>query len=370
RTPIGPSSDTLGPISGLSLTFLSTFEYLGLPLRLLPKRPYVEPVRCISVFTKGISSLYQLTGREHADIARIILGLIIDMPLPDGASPLRLVRAVRGILDFLYLAQYPVHTTDTLKLLNEALDRFHDNKEIFIELGIRTSWTIPKLHFLRHYVYLIERLGTTDNFNTEYTERLHIDLAKDAYEATNSKDEFPQMTRWLERREKIFRHERYITWRLAGSPPMLHSHLAQADAVSPTDRLKMTKNPSKKTVRMERLIADYGATFFEDALARYAVQYCHPVYSRAQIENAARHVVVPCRSFPVYHKAKFWLGDAHNHRLSSNEWDVVHATPSRQDTRGRPVDGQFDTVIINDGQGQYSGVAGYRIAQIKHHPSS
>ncbi|THH14428.1 hypothetical protein EUX98_g9613, partial [Antrodiella citrinella] len=48
RTPIGPSSDTLGPISGLSLTLLSMFEYLGLPLRLLPKRPYVEPVRCIT----------------------------------------------------------------------------------------------------------------------------------------------------------------------------------------------------------------------------------------------------------------------------------------------------------------------------------
>ncbi|THH18011.1 hypothetical protein EUX98_g9024 [Antrodiella citrinella] len=319
----------------------------------------------VRVFTKGISSLYQLTGREHADIARIILGLIADMPLPDGASPLRLVRAVRGLLDFLYLAQYPVHTTATLNLLNGALDRFHDNKDIFIDLGIRADWCIPKLHFLRHYVYLIKRLGTTDNFNTEYTERLHIDLAKDAYEATNSKDEFPQMTRWLERREKIFRHERYIAWRLAGSPPMLGSHLAQADAAHPPDHLKMTKHPSKKTVRMEALVADYGATFFEDAIARYAVQYCHPEYSRAQIERAAMDIVVPCRSFPVYHKAKFWLGDAHNHRLSSNEWDVVHATPSRHDTRGRPVDGQFDTVIVNDGHGQYSGVDGYRIAQVR-----
>ncbi|THH18507.1 hypothetical protein EUX98_g8944, partial [Antrodiella citrinella] len=190
----------------------------------------LSPGHHVRVFTKGISSLYQLTGREHADIARILMGLVADMPLPDGASPVRLVRAVRGILDFLYLAQYPVHTADTLALLDEALDRFHDNKQVFIDLGVRTTWCIPKLHYLRHYAYLIRRLGTTDNFNTEYTERLHIDLAKDAYEATNAKDEFPQMTRWLERREKIFRHERYIVWCLAGRPRLLASHLADADA--------------------------------------------------------------------------------------------------------------------------------------------
>jgi hypothetical protein len=44
--------------------------------------------------------------------------------------------------------------------------------------------------------------GTTDNYNTEYTEQLHIDLAKEAYRSTNFKDELPQMTLWLERKEK------------------------------------------------------------------------------------------------------------------------------------------------------------------------
>ncbi len=37
----------------------------------------------------------------------------------------------------------------------------------------------------------------TDNFNTEYTERLHINLAKDAFHMTNTKDKYPQMTAWL-----------------------------------------------------------------------------------------------------------------------------------------------------------------------------
>ena len=41
--------------------------------------------------------------------------------------------------------------------------------------------------------------GTTDNYNTEATEWLHIDYAKDAYQATNHKDKFVQMTKWLKR---------------------------------------------------------------------------------------------------------------------------------------------------------------------------
>ena len=49
---------------------------------------------------------------------------------------------------------------------------------------------------------LIELYGTTDNYNTESTERLHIDLAKKEWGTTISKDEYPQITLWLERQEK------------------------------------------------------------------------------------------------------------------------------------------------------------------------
>jgi len=76
------------------------------------------------------------------------------------------------------------------------------------------DFNLPKLHSLVHYVESIELFGTTDNYNTKYTERLHIDLAKDAYRATNHRDEHAQMIIWLERKEKIFRHQSYLEWRL------------------------------------------------------------------------------------------------------------------------------------------------------------
>ncbi|TFK69666.1 hypothetical protein BDN72DRAFT_744578, partial [Pluteus cervinus] len=161
-------------------------------------------------FSNGISHMKCLTGKEHSQIAHVLLGLIIDARLPNNASSSRLLRAVRALLDFMFLAQYPLHTSSTLQQLDNALEQWHSNKDTFVTLGIRNNFDIPKIHSLEHYMQMIKAFGTTDNYNTEYTERLHIDMAKDAYRSTNHKDEFPQMTLWLERREKIFEHEKLI----------------------------------------------------------------------------------------------------------------------------------------------------------------
>ena len=90
-----------------------------------------------------------------------------------------------------------------------------------MDLGICDSFYIPKLHFAKHYLESIKLFGTTDNYNTEYMERLHIDLVKHVYAATNFKDEFTQMTIWLERKEKVHCHEQYIQWRQDGSLPLI-----------------------------------------------------------------------------------------------------------------------------------------------------
>ncbi len=69
----------------------------------------------------GISQLNRVTGSEHDEICCFLLGLIIDIPLNTRSHSLQVVRATRAILDFLYLAQYPVHTEETLGYLEGAL---------------------------------------------------------------------------------------------------------------------------------------------------------------------------------------------------------------------------------------------------------
>ncbi|KAJ3563327.1 hypothetical protein NP233_g9007 [Leucocoprinus birnbaumii] len=159
----------------------------------------LPPNHHIRIFEKGITGLSRVTGAEHDQMCRFLIGLVLDVRLPSRESSTKLIKCVRALLDFLYLAKYPVHSTDTLNAMSSALADFRQNRDVFIELKIRKHYHIPKLHFLDHYFFFLCQFGTLDNFNTEYTERLHINMAKDAFRATNMKDEYPQMTVWLDR---------------------------------------------------------------------------------------------------------------------------------------------------------------------------
>ncbi|KAG6905733.1 hypothetical protein DXG01_001083 [Tephrocybe rancida] len=310
------------------------------------------------LFMKGISTLSRVTGQEHDQMCRILLGLIIDAPLPNGLSSARLLSAVRAMLDFLYLAQYPVHTDRTLELLDKALSDFHKNKQIFVDLGIHKGFNIPKLHWASHYVDAIKLYGTTDNVNTQYTEHLHIDLAKMAYAATNRKDEFSQMTAWLERKEKILRHMQYIQWQLEGSP-----------AVEPREwlppgleldrTLHMTKHPSiRGAVSFDHLSTKYGATFFRTALAQYVITVNEPALRSNQVERRLWTVHIPFTKVHVWHKIKFLRLDPVTGW--STTADSIHVRPARLDGRDRLAPARFDTALINDGTGDVTGIEGLR----------
>ncbi|KAG1838882.1 hypothetical protein F4604DRAFT_1941109 [Suillus subluteus] len=308
----------------------------------------LPPNHHIQSFMKGITSLTRLSGTEHSQICCFLLSIIIDIRLPGNLTPSRLLKAVHGLLDFLYLAQYPCHSSETLLLLGEALTLFHDNKEIFVDLGIRNNFNLPKLHAAHHYVSMIWTFGTTDNYNTEYMEQLHIDLAKDAYRATNHKDEFTQMMQWLEWKEKILHHEQYIKWRLDGDhaprqpcPPDLRFNHMQ----------KMTKHPSVKAVSIQKLITDYGTTYFREALAQYIIQQQNPdnVMTCQRLENLAASIHLPCQSVPVYHKIKWSLTDTQGHSDPLVTVDSVHAKPHRTALRANDMaPARFDTALTND----------------------
>ncbi|KAF9552906.1 hypothetical protein CPC08DRAFT_619481, partial [Agrocybe pediades] len=157
----------------------------------------LPPAYGLRHFKNGISALSQISGSERKNMAKILLGCLI------GAIPILGIKAITALLDFIYIAQYSSHDTQSLGYLKDALDRFHRYRDYFIQAGVRDDFNIPKFHSLLHYIPSIEQFGTTDNYNTEMFERLHIDFAKSGWRASNRRDEFPQMIKWLSRREKI-----------------------------------------------------------------------------------------------------------------------------------------------------------------------
>lgn len=96
--------------------------------------------------------------------------------------------------------------------MQAELDRWHEHQSYFINTGLREDFNIPKFHSLIHYLDSICWLGTTDNYNTEMFERLHIDFTKEGWRASNKHDHFPQMVKWLSRQEKIASYDFYRSW--------------------------------------------------------------------------------------------------------------------------------------------------------------
>jgi hypothetical protein len=103
---------------------------------------------CTQIFTHGLSVLNWVTGKEHQEICAILLGLVVDLPIPScrltqfsqlnptHQQSAQVVATVYAILDFFYLVQLSVHSTDTLQAMKDALKQFHENKSIFINLKI------------------------------------------------------------------------------------------------------------------------------------------------------------------------------------------------------------------------------------------
>ncbi|OSD03873.1 hypothetical protein PYCCODRAFT_1365213 [Trametes coccinea BRFM310] len=164
-------------------------------------------------FKNGISLVSQWTGTEYKNMEKVFLGVVA------GAADERVVRAVRAVLDFIYLAHFETHTDRSLDALHQAWRDFHEHKAVFVDLGIREHFNFPKGHSMEHYELSIRSVGTADGYSTEHPERLHIDFAKLAYGASNKQNTYiQQMTRWLERQEAVSRFSSYLTWATSEQP--------------------------------------------------------------------------------------------------------------------------------------------------------
>lgn len=108
----------------------------------LARLPPNQPIR---IYHHGISSFSNMSGNEHRQLTKQLLGCII------GHVETKVVRATRALLDFVYLAQYQNHSDDTLTYLEDALKQFHDDKQIFLDLNARESKPAPLgLNYNRH----------------------------------------------------------------------------------------------------------------------------------------------------------------------------------------------------------------------------
>jgi len=91
-------------------------------------------------FKSGISHVSQWTGTERKEMEKVFLGTILNV------SSELVIRTVRHLLDFIYLAHYETHMDKTLQQLEQAWEKFTQAKQIFLSKGVRKNFDIPKIH--------------------------------------------------------------------------------------------------------------------------------------------------------------------------------------------------------------------------------
>ncbi|KAL1693443.1 hypothetical protein GGG16DRAFT_49273 [Schizophyllum commune] len=275
-------------------------------------------------FDNGITALSQVSGSDRKQMAKVLLSCLV------GAIPNQGLRACRGLFDFVYYAQYSLHDQHSLDEMQSALDQWHEHKVFFVNIGIREDFNIPKFHSLQHYISSIRLLSTTDNYNTELFERLHIDFAKNGWRASNKRDAFPQMIRWLDRQEKVVAFDRYITATTPTSPKKTKTVASNPAGT----RVSVAKHPDSKG----RSIMTIENTHHAPGSSRRLKEYLNTFLPKPSTARVAALATLPFDRLDVFHQFKVYPLSVDD---DGDGEETVKVTPSASTAPGRS-----DTVIV------------------------
>ncbi|TBU37509.1 hypothetical protein BD309DRAFT_905077 [Dichomitus squalens] len=307
-------------------------------------------------FKRGISLVSQWTGTEYKHMEKVFVGA-----MTGGISDPEVLLAVRAVLDFIYYAHFEAHSDDSLACLDAAWTAFHTHKHVFIQEGVREHFNIPKIHSALHYLLSIRKLGTTDGYNTEHSERFHIDYAKRGYTASNKRAFIKQMTVWLDRQEAIDRFQAYLDWAeplLSGSDngwedeededgDIIMGHSGGDNRGEKPPPYMVAKTPGLSGITVQQLEKDFGCTNF---IARLE-DYLRTASRSRPLPTAAQFIHTSSR-FSLYKRIHVFLPRLRQVAARSVIKDTIRATPM-QPARPlhRAVPAHFDTVLAQDHPG-------------------
>jgi hypothetical protein len=114
-----------------------------------------------------------------------------------------MVRAISAFLEFCYLVRRSQIDSTTLDQIQAAVTRFHQERQIFKETGVRTDFSLPRQHSLMHYRFLIQQFGAPNGLCSSITESRHITAVKEPWRRSNRNEAIGQMLLTNQRLDKL-----------------------------------------------------------------------------------------------------------------------------------------------------------------------
>ncbi|KAK1227851.1 hypothetical protein PQX77_009129 [Marasmius sp. AFHP31] len=158
----------------------------------------------------------QWTGNDSKALMKVYLPAIAGH-VPDGV-----VRTLAAFIEVCYLIRRDVHSEDTIREISRQIDIFHAEREVFKDLDVKDTFSLPRQHSLSHYPQLIAEFGLPNGLCSSITESKHISAVKEPWRRSSRNTPLAEMLVINNRMDKMqwaevdFRHRGMLT-----GPPTL-----------------------------------------------------------------------------------------------------------------------------------------------------
>ncbi|KAF8815301.1 hypothetical protein BYT27DRAFT_7226011 [Phlegmacium glaucopus] len=125
------------------------------------------------------------------------------LPAISGLVPDAMIRAVSAFMEFCYLVQRSQIDESILVWINAAVQRYHEEHQIFITLGIHNHFDLPRQHSLLHYQSPIQMFGAPNGVCSSITESKHIKAVKQPWRHSSWNNTIGQMLLTNQRVDKL-----------------------------------------------------------------------------------------------------------------------------------------------------------------------
>ncbi|KAF9778110.1 hypothetical protein BJ322DRAFT_1014885 [Thelephora terrestris] len=142
----------------------------------------------------------QWTGDDSKALMKVYMNAI------QAFVPPAIVETFAAFLEFCYIARRNIITEDSLRLLNVALGRFHEARQVFagtIRVEGPSAFSLPRQHSMVHYFDHIKNFGSPNGLCSSITESKHITAVKRPWRRSNKHMALPQMIKSNQRLDKL-----------------------------------------------------------------------------------------------------------------------------------------------------------------------
>ena len=233
----------LGIVKSMMEWVIGYMEDLGLLDRFNVRFKSMAPYPGFAKFSRSYSEVSSWQGKEMRTLMRFLLAvagpLLTERIKSTKCQEAQVLRCIRSLCEFHLVVGQWSHSEYTLDLLQGLLQRFYESKSAFrsqrstnarnarfnglwaqkLKEAEELRWTearidkeyeklrteiynfqFPKMHLLSHICERIRQMGSPDNFSTDVSELLHVEMVKEAYRSTN-RVSFEEQMLWYNDRD-------------------------------------------------------------------------------------------------------------------------------------------------------------------------